>query len=426
MAQRAVHEGDVKRMLARWLGDHGGGRYSVEDRFVQVTPDVAADEIAREHPWLLSERLVVKPDQLIKRRGKAGLLLIDADWPTAQAWIAGHMRQDVQIDDMRGQIDTFLIEPFVAHAPTDEYYVAIRTLRTGDEMLFYHQGGIDVGDVDTLARRLLVPIGNLPTPEMLEYNLLEQVPPNRRSLLAGFLATLYEFFVELHITYLEINPLVVQHNRIVPLDAAARLDDTATFEPGAKWWGSLVFPAPFGRHPTAEEAYIKELDAQSSASLKLTVLNPCGRIWTMVAGGGASVIYADIICDLGFAPELANYAEYAGDPSEGLTYEYARTLLYLMTREADVRHKVLVIGGGIANFTNVADTFRGIVRALMEYQEPLRAQGVRIYVRRGGPNYQEGLLIMRDLGRTLGVPIEVYGPETQMMTVVSLAVEEVN
>ena len=34
---------------------------------------------------------------------------------------------------------------------------------------------------------------------------------------------------------------------------------------------------------------------QTSASLKFTVLNPKGRIWTMVAGGGASVIYADTV-----------------------------------------------------------------------------------------------------------------------------------
>jgi len=34
---------------------------------------------------------------------------------------------------------------------------------------------------------------------------------------------------------------------------------------------------------------------QTGASLKLTILNPKGRIWTMVAGGGASVIYADTV-----------------------------------------------------------------------------------------------------------------------------------
>ena len=56
---------------------------------------------------------------------------------------------------------------------------------------------------------------------------------------------------------------------------------------------------PIQRHSSAftpslfaQEAYIADLDAKSGASLKLTILNPVGRIWTMVAGGGASVIYA--------------------------------------------------------------------------------------------------------------------------------------
>lgn len=53
----------------------------------------------------------------------------------------------------------------------------------------------------------------------------------------------------------------------------------------------------------------------------------------MVAGGGASVIYADTICELGGSPELANYGEYSGAPSEQQTYEYAKTILTLMTKE---------------------------------------------------------------------------------------------
>ena len=57
--------------------------------------------------------------------------------------------------------------------------------------------------------------------------------------------------------------------------------------------------------PLLQEAYIAELDAKSGASLKLTVLNPNGRIWTMVAGGGASVIYRYITCPLpGCQPSL--------------------------------------------------------------------------------------------------------------------------
>ena len=63
--------------------------------------------------------------------------------------------------------------------------------------------------------------------------------------------------------------------------------------------------------------------------------------------------------------------------------------------------KVLIIGGGIANFTNVAATFKGIVRALQEYQQKLMDGNVSIFVRRAGPNYQEGLRIMRELGKSV-------------------------
>ena len=95
------------------------------------------------------------------------------------------------------------------------------------------------------------------------------------------------------------------------LDLAAKLDSTAEFLCKSQW-GDVEFPPPFGRDALPEEAYIADLDAKSGASLKLTVLNPKGRIWTMVAGGGASVVYSDTICDMGQSGELANYGEYSG------------------------------------------------------------------------------------------------------------------
>ena len=85
--------------------------------------------------------------------------------------------------------------------------------------------------------------------------------------------------------------------------------------------------------------------------------------------------------------------------------------------------KILIIGGGIANFTDVAKTFSGITMALREYKKKLIDTNVKIYVRRGGPNYQEGLKIMKKLGEELGVPIEVYGPETHMTRVVPMALK---
>jgi ATP citrate (pro-S)-lyase len=133
-------------------------------------------------------------------------------------------------------------------------------------------------------------------------------------------------------------------------------------------------------------------------------------------------LYSDAIAAHGFAHELANYGEYSGAPTEGQTYEYAKTLLDLMTRgDVNKEGKLLIIGGGIANFTNVASTFKGIIRALKEYKQALATHGVRIFVRRGGPNYQEGLRAMRFLGEDLGVEIQVFGPETHITDIVPLA-----
>ena len=102
---------------------------------------------------------------------------------------------------------------------------------------------------------------------------------------------------------------------------------------------------------------------------------------------------------MGGANELANYGEYSGDPSETQTYEYAKTILSVMTEgEPHPNGKVLIIGGSIANFTNVAKTFGGIVRAFEEFVEHLKIHHVTIYVRRGGPNYQEGLRRIKDAG----------------------------
>ena len=56
-----------------------------------------------------------------------------------------------------------------------------------------------------------------------------------------------------------------------------------------------------------------------------------------------------------------------------------------------------------------------------QFRHQLIAHKVSIYIRRGGPNYQEGLRTMRALGEDLGVPIHVHGPETFITAVVPLA-----
>ena len=422
MAQKAIREADGKQMIARLLKEYTNGKYSIDNKFITIGPETDLKKLPNTYKWLTKEKLVVKPDQLIKRRGKSKLLLLNANWKDAEKWIRERMDKPVTVGTVTGILDHFIVEPFVTHKENDEYYLAIISKREGDEILFHHEGGINVGDIDTKAVRMKVPIVEYPTAADIEKKLLGKVPAGRKKLIAGFIEGMFKFYADLNYAYLEINPFVVTGNKIVPLDLAAKLDDTAEFESGQKW-GGIDFPSPFGRMLSKEEAYIEELDSKTGASLKLTLLNPEGRVWTMVAGGGASVVYADTITDLGFMGEMANYGEYSGDPNEEFTYLYAKTVLDLMTRKKNPKGKFLLIGGGIANFTDVANTFKGIVRALKEYKDKLRENNVKIYVRRGGPNYKEGLNRMRELGKELGVPIEVYGPETHMTKIVSMALK---
>ncbi|KAI9316662.1 citrate synthase-like protein [Dichotomocladium elegans] len=414
------------------------------------------DFLEQAYPWLLTDKLVAKPDQLIKRRGKHGLLTLNKTWPEARKWIEERAGKEIKIERTTGILKTFLIEPFTPHPANTEYYICINSVREGDYVLFTHEGGIDVGDVDAKALKLLVGVDQpFPNADEIKTTLLKDVPEFKRDVLVEFITRLYSVYVDLNFTYLEINPLVVtdpvegQTPQVMYLDLAAKLDQTAEFESGPKWaiarapqnigasssgqqqqqqqqhadqGPPMVFPAPFGRELSKEEAYIQELDGKTGASLKLTILNRNGRVWTMVAGGGASVVYSDAIAALGFADELANYGEYSGAPTETQTYEYAKTILELMTRgEPHPEGKILFIGGGIANFTNVATTFKGIIRALTDFKQALITHKVRIFIRRGGPNYQEGLRAMRQLGETLGVEIQVFGPETHITEIVPLA-----
>ncbi|XP_030081304.1 ATP-citrate synthase isoform X2 [Drosophila hydei] len=420
MSAKAITEATGKDILNRHLNQHGAG--AANCRFATVNAETDWSKLSIDHPWLLTTPLVVKPDQLIKRRGKLGLVGVKKNFEEVKQWIGERLNKDQKIGNAVGKLRNFIIEPFIAHTEAEEMYVCIYSHRSADTILFYHLGGVDIGDVDAKAVKLDVKVDSTLSLADVKTTLLKAITDApKKERIAKFIYGLYATFADLYFTYLEINPLVVTADNLYILDLAAKLDSTADFICRPKW-GDIDYPPPFGRDAYPEEAYIADLDAKSGASLKLTILNRNGRIWTMVAGGGASVIYSDTICDLGGASELANYGEYSGAPSEQQTYEYAKTILNLMT--SSPKHpdgKVLITGGGIANFTNVAATFQGIITALREFQPKLIEHNVSIFVRRAGPNYQEGLRRMRDFGSTLGIPLHVFGPETHMTAICGMA-----
>jgi ATP-citrate lyase beta-subunit len=72
------------------------------------------------------------------------------------------------------------------------------------------------------------------------------------------------------------------------------------------------------------------------------------------------------------------------------------------------------VGGAVANFTDIANTFAGIIQALDVYGEELAQQGVKIYVRRGGPRQEIGLAKIEAALKKYGLFGGVYNPKTSI------------
>ena len=101
--------------------------YFPEDANVKGVLDAAETT----YPWLLQDgaKLVAKPDQLIKRRGKSGLLALNKTWAQAREWIEARAGKEQQVETVKGALRNFLVEPFVPHPEGTEYYININSVR---------------------------------------------------------------------------------------------------------------------------------------------------------------------------------------------------------------------------------------------------------------------------------------------------------
>ena len=89
------------------------------------------DQAEVTYPWLLAPgaKFVAKPDQLIKRRGKSGLLALNKPWSEARDWIEARAGKEQKVETVDGVLRQFLVEPFVPHPQDTEYYININSVR---------------------------------------------------------------------------------------------------------------------------------------------------------------------------------------------------------------------------------------------------------------------------------------------------------
>lgn len=329
--------------------------------------DVTKDKNEKIEKLDPAKTYVVKVDEGVKKRMKNGLVSLDK---TPQDIIG-----EVEKMHKKGY-SHFIIEQFLPHQPSSEKYLSFERIREGISILYSEKGGIDIEENPASLQKFIIP-----------HDKLSDIPVEQ-----DLLEKLLKAFDEYYFSFLEINPLVIENGQYALLDVAGEVDSSGEFF--VDGWSSEDFRSGELQQKTAEEENIASLSQKSQASFALNVLNRDGAIFMLLSGGGASIVLADEVYDLGFGKELANYGEYSGNPNAEEVYLYTKNILQLLLA-SKAPHKALVIAGGVANFTDVRLTFKGIRKALDEVKQALAAQQVKVYVRRGGPHQEEGLAIMK-------------------------------
>jgi ATP-citrate lyase beta-subunit len=272
LAQKNIYEYDAKMLLAKELPKYYP-EYKYHNKLAIAECDTDLDQLIKENPWIETEKVVVKPDQLFGKRGKANLLLLDANCDEMKQFCVDNLDRVCEIGNIRGALKRLLIEPFIPHEK--EYYVSITSDRENDIIHFSFEGGIFVEENWDKVIHIPVPLGT----DINSFDLEGKLPDlgEYKDVLIPFIKGLFQVYVDQDFAFLEINPFAITEDKeIVPLDVKARLDDTALFLHGDTWGNSdnpIEFPAGFGQTMSEEEAMIHELDEKTGASLKLTVLN---------------------------------------------------------------------------------------------------------------------------------------------------------
>lgn len=393
MSRRSLSEHRSKILVSDTLGSpYTGWQLDVE---LPLEPQLEGAVGASDH-------LVVKVDEGIKGRFKKGLVLLDVPPDLAAIEAAAEQLRD------RGH-RWLLVEPMVAHDSSDERYLALAEGRDGLVVSHTDHGGVDVeAHQDTLSHTTIDSATDWPELE------------SATGLKVSHLQRLIELFRSRHLVSLEANPYLADDEPRF-LDIAVEVDDAGSYF--VSDWSPADFRAQASRLLTPQEQAVQELAEKSPASFKLDVLNPDGSIFLLLSGGGASVVVADEVYNNGQGDRLANYGEYSGNPNTEETYLYTKAVLQLTLNSSAVP-KVLFVGGAVANFTDVANTFDGIIQALDEHAAELRKHRVKVFVRRGGPRQEIGLQRIEDALRRHELLGAVHSPAVPLTEALKEALKE--
>ncbi len=187
----------------------------------------------------------------------------------------------------------------------------------------------------------------------------------------SFIAKLYNAYVALDCSMLEVNPMVVTTDgEFVALDAKINLDDNAEYR--HSYWADL-------RDVTEEDPLEVEAGKYNLNYIKLD-----GNVGCMVNGAGLAMGTMDIIQLAGGKP--ANFLDVGG----GANVERISNAFRIMMSDPNVEAVLINIFGGIVRCDRVAN---GILQALQQVEVK-----VPVIVRLDGTNAVEAREILQSSG----------------------------
>jgi ATP-citrate lyase beta-subunit len=375
--------------------------------YVVVTSVDELTKLGQANEWLKKSKLVVKAHEALGSRFKLGLVKVDLDLKGAEAATKEMIGRQV------GSITVsqVIVSEMIPHK--EEYYCAVKSTREGTDILIANCGGIEVESNWDRVKCVALEVGQQPSAEALETVAKDAgFTGSLVKKMADFAGKMFTCFDSEDAQYLEVNPVVVREHdsELIALDAVTLLDGDAKFR-HPDW--NFAFAAEFGRAYSKHEMEVMAVDSKIKGSVKFIEI-PGGDTAMLPAGGGASVYYSDAVVARG--GKLANYAEYSGDPPDWAVEVLTDKVCSLPGI------KNIIVGGAIANFTDVKKTFGGIINGFRKAKSEGKLKDVKIWVRRGGPREKEGLDAMRAL-KDEGFDINVFDRNTPLTDIVDKALQ---
>lgn len=352
------------------------------------------EDIPNVFSLLQVSAVVVKAQVLSGKRGKHGGIHFCTEYADLCHVVAELFHQNI-----RGQyVASILIEEKLDIVEEHYLSMTIDTQECQPMMLYTRHGGMDIEDVpeEAMTKHVL---------DIRDTSCDVDVP---------FGKEVWNCFVDGDCRQIEINPLALTADgRWVAVDAKVTLDDDAFFRHES--WSTYEPRTMLGRLPTDREQEVLGID-EGEAYYRGTAgkyIEMDGDIAILFSGGGASIANMDALIATGLRP--ANYTEYSGNPPR----EKVRELAKIVLSKPGLRG--LWIAGGVANFTNIQETFHGIVDALDMIKPTFP-----IVVRRAGPFDAEGMDLMQACARRNHLNMRLYGKEVSMSETANILAEMVN